>query len=179
MRLMPKSRLKTCKGFTLIELLISIAILGILATIGMSTFRNSQMRSRDVQRKANLKQVANALELYYSDYGKYPDAGSGEIKACNDGISLCDWGEGEFTDGKTVYFKKLPKDPTPGLNYFYKLVADSSNQKYQLFARLENSQDQDCIDENCDPESESGFPPACGEETCNFAITSSNTSTSE
>ena len=90
-------------GFTLIELLIAITILGILVTIGMGTFKNSQRRSRDAQRKANLKQVANALELYYSDYGKYPNANSGKINSCGTGGgSICDWGTGEFTDGKTI-----------------------------------------------------------------------------
>lgn len=176
MKLMPKSRLKVTSAFTLIELLIAITLLGILVTIGMGTFRNSQRRSRDAQRKANLKQVANALEFYYSDYRQYPDADSGKIKAC--GSSVCEWGEGEFTDGKTIYFKKLPKDPTPSLSYYYKLVSSSNNQKYQLFARLENSQDQDCIDGVCDPGAGTGFP-ICGNKRCNFAVTSSNTSTSE
>lgn len=136
------------------ELLVVIAILGILATIGLSSFRNSQMRGRDVQRKSDLKQVAGALELYYSDYNQYPAAGS------------ITWG-GEFTDGKTVYFRVLPTDPT-SYNYLYRV--DPTNQKFRLYAYLENVQDKDIV---------SGLTQICGSnKNCNFAITSPNTTAS-
>jgi len=131
-----------------------IAILGILATIGLSSFRNSQMRGRDVQRKSDLKQVAGALELYYSDYNEYPDAGD------------IIWGD-EFTDGNTIYFKVLPTDP---LSYDYLYRVDTTNQKFRLYAYLENSQDKNIV---------SGLTQTCGtNKNCNFAITSPNTATS-
>jgi len=65
---------KTSKsGFTLIELLVVIAIIGLLASImaiNLSTFLS---RARDTTRKANLAQLAKALEIYYDDNGSYPD----------------------------------------------------------------------------------------------------------
>jgi type II secretion system protein G len=109
------------EGFTLIELLVVIAILGILATIGLVAFRSSQARSRDAERKSDLKQISSALELYYSDYGKYPSAsvdGLGKIAGCPSTTNTsCVWGVGTFWDTKTTYFKALPKDPSGGLNY--------------------------------------------------------------
>ena len=63
------------KGFTLIELLVVIAILGLLATVGLSSFRTSQLKGRDSKRKSNLSQIQKALEMYYNDYGQYPDVG--------------------------------------------------------------------------------------------------------
>lgn len=143
---------KNSKAFTLVELLIVMSIIGVLASIGIGSFMTAQMRGRDTQRKSDLKQVSHALELYYSDHGKYPDS------------SLVVWGS-EFTDGKTVYFKILPEDPVSAQTYTYTLVA-GSNQKYQLFAHLENTQDKDCIDNICTTNP-------------NFAVTSANTNAME
>lgn len=135
-------------GFTLVELLVVMAILSVLVSVGLVAFRSSQTRGRDAERKSDLKQVASSLELYYSDYGKYPDT--------------VPWGA-EFTDGKTIYFKVVPKDPISEFAYLYRV--DSTNQKFQLFAFLENTQDPDLITTS----------QACGIKTCNFAITSPNT----
>lgn len=149
------------KGFTLVELLVVISIISILVTIGIGGFRSSQTRSRDVQRKSDLKQISNSLELYYSDYGKYPDS--------------VPWGA-EFTDGKTVYFKVIPTDPTSAQSYFYRVPDAPANQMYQLFAHLENTEDPDCLGGNC------STPPvvySCGNKSCNFAITSPNTTPTE
>lgn len=145
------------KGFTLIELLIVMAIISVLASILITSFRSSQARARDVARKNDLKEVANALELYYSDYNKYPNT--------------LNWGT-EFTDGKTTYFKVLPKDPVDSQYYFYRIVDSPSNQKFQLFTHLENDQDQSIIT----------TPYTCGSISgtmCNFSITSSNTTPTE
>lgn len=149
------------KGFTLVELLVVISIISILVTVIAGGFRSSQARGRDVQRKSDLKQVANSLELYFSDYGKYPDT--------------LPWGA-EFTDGKTVYFKLVPTDPISSLSYFYRLPDSPSNQKFQLFAHLENSEDKDCLGGDCAAPT---VVHACGSKTCNFAITSPNTAPTE
>ena len=144
---------KYSRAFTLVELLVVMAILAVLVSIALVSFRSSQMRGRDAQRKSDLKQVASSLELYYSDYGKYPDT--------------LTWGS-EFTDGKTIYFKTLPKDPNSDFSYYYRIV-DASNQKYQLFGYIENTQDQSIINTNY----------SCGSKVCNFAIASPNTNPSE
>lgn len=141
------------KGFTLIELLIAMAILGILATVGLASFRTAQMRGRDTERKSDLKQISNALELYFSDYGMYPPTSSIV-------------GGSEFTDGKTSYIKKIPQDPGGG-TYVYNV--SSSNNKYRLFAHLENTEDKNIIT----------LTDHCGTPTCNFSITSANTTPTE
>ena len=167
------------KAFTLIELLIVISILGVLATIGLVAFRSAQFRGRDAQRKSDLKQISSALELYFSDYGRYPTSSSGLIMGCPSTTqSACNWGSGPFWDQKTTYFKVVPKDPANSQNYYYK--ADSTAQKFQLFAHLENSQDINCLP-NLSGKSDCAAPklptaaPNCGSSVCNFAITSPNT----
>lgn len=59
-------------GFTLIEILVAIAILGIMMTIGYVTYHNAQIAGRDYKRKADLKQLRVALELYRQSHGSYP-----------------------------------------------------------------------------------------------------------
>jgi type II secretion system protein G len=174
MRSVPKS---VKLGFTLIELLVVVAILGILTMLVASTFRTSQMKSRDGQRKSDLKQIANALETFYSDHGQYPPAdGNGSIKACPfvsaSQATACTWGSGQITDNKTVYFQKMPKDPA-STTYFYRTlpVGSTTPQKFQLFAYLENNQDQDIVS--------TSLSYNCGVYKCNFAVTSSNTDYSE
>jgi len=164
-------------AFTLIELLVAVTILGILAIIVLGGFRSSQMRSRDAKRKSDLKQIANALEMFYSDKGFYPPSSVGKIQACPYGAApgTCQWGSNgstsEFKDGSSgvIYFKSLPKDPS-GFSYYY--IASSSGQSFQIYAHLENDQDQNCINSDC---SSTGIPAGnnCGG-SCNFAITSTN-----
>jgi len=168
-------------AFTLVELLIVISILGVLASIALVSFVSAQQRGRDAARKSDLKQVFSALELYYSDYEKYPGASNtGLILACPSTTQAdCVWeGTAAFSDTKTTYMKSMPKDPVSGQTYFYRIVDSPDNQKYQLYAHLENARDINCLPPSCDnPTLPTGFSTtACGSSgECNFSITSSNT----
>jgi len=174
---MKNNKWKIQGAFTLVELLVVLAILSILATVTLAAFNSSQARGRDTQRKSDLKQIANSLELYYSDYGTYPASdGAGKIEGCpSTSATVCIWGTGSFTDLKTIYFKILPKDPVAAQNYFYRTITVGSvNQGFQLFAHLENSQDPQCLAKNCvNPAVPAGV--TCGNNiACNLSITSAN-----
>lgn len=165
------------KGFTLVELLVVMAVLAILATLIVGGFRSSQARGRDSQRKSDLKQIANSLEIFLTDYGIYPPASGTQVAACSynpgtGGGSACAWGSGTITDGKTTYMRTISKDPVSTQNYIYKV---STNQKqFQLFARLENPEDKNCIGGDC---ANPGITITCGgSAVCNFAVTSTNAS---
>lgn len=54
---------KKFAGFTLIELLVVIVIIGILATISISTYGNFMKKATDAKRSANLKQIAKILQI--------------------------------------------------------------------------------------------------------------------
>lgn len=154
-----KSKINS-QGFTLIELLIVVAILGVLATIGLVNFQHSMLRSRDTKRKSDLAQIQRAIEMYYNDYGTYPtSSGTGLI------LNLA-WGS-EFIDIKeTLYMKQLPIDPTQNTDYCY----SSSGIAYQIYAKLENSQDAQCLDDNCATATLCGG----GGKTYNYGVASPN-----
>ncbi|MEI7478183.1 MAG: prepilin-type N-terminal cleavage/methylation domain-containing protein [bacterium] len=59
------------KSFTLIEMLIVVVIIGILAAALIPRLQSVQARARDTKRKADLHQIATALEIYKEDNGSY------------------------------------------------------------------------------------------------------------
>lgn len=64
--------MKKQTGFTLIELLVTMGIIAVLSGMAIFNFNQSRMRARDVQRKNDLSQLKNALELYKIDNKTYP-----------------------------------------------------------------------------------------------------------
>ena len=70
-----KNNQKTLTGFTLIELLVVIAIIGLLSSIVMVSLNTARIKARDTKRKADIRQIRLALEMYYDTNGRYPQAG--------------------------------------------------------------------------------------------------------
>jgi len=62
------------RGFTLIELLVTIAIVAILATIAIASYRDQVVRSKRGAGAACLQQSAQAMERYYTTNMTYVDA---------------------------------------------------------------------------------------------------------
>jgi prepilin-type N-terminal cleavage/methylation domain-containing protein len=62
----------TRQGFTLIELLVVIAIIAILIGLLFPAFKAVQNQARSTQAKNDLTQIVNAVNAFYTDYGKYP-----------------------------------------------------------------------------------------------------------
>ena len=60
------------RAFTLIELLVVIAIIAILIGLLFPAFKAVQNQARQTQAKNDLTQIVNAVNAFYTDYGKYP-----------------------------------------------------------------------------------------------------------
>src|SRR6266540_6807248 len=65
---------KSSPAFTLIELLVVIAIIAILIGLLFPAFRAVQDQAKRTQAKNDLAQIVNAVNAFYTDYGKYPIA---------------------------------------------------------------------------------------------------------
>lgn len=123
-----KKRLRLIStGFTLIELLIVVIIIGILATLIFANFGDIRKKSRDSQRKSDLKQIQIALELYRADQRSYPTVGF--PPACGSA----------FTFGGSTYMQKFPCDPLNTGQYVYSYISTATT--YSLRACLENVND--------------------------------------
>lgn len=64
------------RGFTIIELLIVIIVIGILATLVITTFSGIQRNARNRTREADVNAVHSQLEYYYGNNGVYPTLGN-------------------------------------------------------------------------------------------------------
>lgn len=63
---------KSYKAFTLIEMLIVMGILVILMVVGIAAGRFATQRAQDIAHQNAAAQIYQALQSYYTDYGKYP-----------------------------------------------------------------------------------------------------------
>ena len=115
------------KGFTLIELLVVISVIGILASIALVSFGPAQKQARDTQRKSDIRQYQNSLEMYANKYN-----GLFVIKETSvDPSTICLILTGSATGCPTD-----PKSGTSPYGYYYQ--TDASGSKYVLWAKLEN-----------------------------------------
>ena len=112
------------KAFTLIELLVVIALIGILSTLVLANLNSARERSRDAQRKSDLRSIQTALRLYYNDAGGYPAV-------------LPAWGS-PWVVGTTTYMNLLPADPQPSQSYRY---TQTDSETYVIETCLENKSD--------------------------------------
>ncbi len=61
-------------GFTLIELMVVMAIIVILAAIGVASYTNSITRSKEAVLREDLYRLRDALDQFNIDKGKYPSS---------------------------------------------------------------------------------------------------------
>jgi prepilin-type N-terminal cleavage/methylation domain-containing protein len=132
------------KGFTMIELLVVIAIIGLLSALGIVALSNARMKSRDSRRVGDVSRIQTALEMYYSDYGKYPsvagnlgdiiDLGGTSYKCLSEvGFSASCVGQ--------IYMAQVPSYPNPrtdkdcsvaNAGYFYKSHTNTDASSYRI-----------------------------------------------
>lgn len=65
---------QTRDGFTLIELMVVIAVLGILAGIGVPRLTGVVDQAREVEMQSYANNVRAGLEMYYTQNGEYPNS---------------------------------------------------------------------------------------------------------
>ncbi|MBI1960970.1 MAG: prepilin-type N-terminal cleavage/methylation domain-containing protein [Candidatus Liptonbacteria bacterium] len=116
------------RGFTLIELLVVVGIIGLLSSVTLVGLGSFRARGRDARRVADLREVQNALELYYTSEQAYPDAGTGWAGMV-----------GAITSA-SIGVRSLPSTGPSGDAYYYGVDTGGvpQNQSYVLKAILED-----------------------------------------
>lgn len=99
-------------GFTLIELLVVIAVIGLLASVVMVALNTARGKARDARRAADMKQIVNALSLYYSTNGVYPPINSSSQGVGGWNVSY----QPGFLAELNPYLASSPKDPVNALD---------------------------------------------------------------
>lgn len=167
--------MKNTSGFTLLELMIVMILMGVLATIGITSFMSSQIKGRDTTRKGDLRAIASALEMYYTDKGLYPVGSAGSITGCYTAAGatgICGKDYPIFKDGSVtsgaIWMANFPVDPVSTQKYYYH---SANGSQFQLYAHLENSQDPQIIT----PTPAGGATVSCGTGACNWGVASANT----
>ena len=59
-------------GFTIIELLIVMTLIIILASVGMTQYKNTVTRAEEATLKENLFRMRDAMDQFYADKNKWP-----------------------------------------------------------------------------------------------------------
>ncbi len=112
--------------FTLVEVIVVIVIIALLATIAVPEFMSYVRKANVTATKAQIKNLAAAVEAYKYDNGSIPDANSGLDALINNPGDTDGWG------GPYLRAKAIPKDPW-GQEYIYN-VPGSDNSEYSIIS---------------------------------------------
>ena len=96
------------RGFTMIELLVVMTLIVILATMGMTQYKTSQVYAREAVLKEDLFRMRDAIDQYYADKGQYPST----IDALVSDGYLRKVPEDPFTKNSTSW-QTVPAEPDP------------------------------------------------------------------
>jgi len=127
------------KAFTLIELLVVISIIAVLAVIVIASLNNAKVKAKDLKTKQDLKQLQNAMELYYSDHNEY---------MASLGL-LSEYGRDSFVDIPELtpeYISQAPNNTSFSYQYWrkdyrtgeYPCMTLNNIDKFAFYGYLEN-----------------------------------------
>lgn len=108
--------MKQQRGFTLLEMMVVVAIIAILAAVLIPNFTHARAQAATSACMANLKTIATAFELYYTDKQAYPTGTNVNI-------------DGSATSGTGIlagYLGQPPEDPAAGTGKYYTYTTTTS-----------------------------------------------------
>lgn len=145
--------------------------MAILATLALTALNPLEQfkKAQDAKRKSDLSQIQKALEGYYQDYHRYPQASIGN-KIAPGGVEI-NWGQ-----PWQPYIDVLPIDSKSAKNYAYSVDEVSIGQSYRLYASFDRTNDPTA----CTGGVNGACPSLPGGVTCggicNYGVSSPNVS---
>ncbi len=175
-------------GFTLVEMMVTIGVIGILSTIVYANFGSARAGARDDIRKADLKSLQLAIELYKAQNGQYPAQGCG---SGNGGATSPTWAgsQSNYSNHPSVsgscpstyivglvpdYIAALPSEPGPTkTNTGYAYQTNAARTEYKVLSH--HNVEVKMITENDvefarKPSTCSGFNPVPADEQDVYAV---------
>lgn len=160
-------------GFSQKEIRVLALILLMLLIFLVPNLLISLRKRRDAQRKADIRDINQAVEAFVDENGFVPRSENGQIVACDGQIDQegvltfrpCQWGIESWPrldPDKPLYLERIPSDPQHDQGARYYFV--SNGKHYQLFAGLEGKKEAEF-----DSRIESRQLP-CGTRICNFGL---------
>ena len=114
-----------------------IAVIGIISTIGISSFTNYLKIARDAVKKDEASRVLEALSAYFALYGSMPkDAGQTRVGLGKNGSPSC-VGESEFTAEMKILTDSGFLDKPPTSNFCWYDYSTSTPPYVRVWANLE------------------------------------------
>lgn len=113
---------RKAQGFTLVELLVVVVILAVLAAVVLPKFVSSSQKSKEAALKSDLVMLRNAVTLFKTDTGYYPQslsdlaAASAPAKGLDSAAALQNV---NAADWQGPYVESIPTDPISGAAFSY------------------------------------------------------------
>ncbi|MBP5407386.1 type II secretion system major pseudopilin GspG [bacterium] len=109
---------EAAKGFSLLEIMVTITIMTmIMGAVGVGVMGYLD-KSKIKQAKIDIGTISNALDLYKTEFGRYPDS--------DDGLS-------RLVEEKILKEKKVPLDPW-GNEYVYIYPGSNNEDAFDLYS---------------------------------------------
>jgi general secretion pathway protein G len=106
------------RGFSLLEIMVVITIMTmIMGAVGVGVMGYLD-KSKMKQAKIDIVTISNALDLYKTEFGRYPES--------EDGLS-------RLVEEKILKEKKVPKDPW-GNDYIYIYPGSNNDDGFDLYS---------------------------------------------
>lgn len=121
------------QGMSKIEVLIVLFIIGALGTVAGVAVSTARERTRDATRLAHVRELQDALEMYFTDHSEYPL--SEEVLALGQTTSLClsDDGFACTIAPADAYLSNVPTPPSQGIaSDAYLYLSDSETYRIQF-----------------------------------------------
>ncbi len=129
------------RGFTLVELLVVIGTIGMMSMLLLASMSTYRVRARDAVRLNDIRQVQNALEMYYVTNKQYPVCAGGSFcdVDCGSGLNADGydgaWYENLSTHLTSNYFTRIPPKLNNVCLWYW---GDPGGQRYILTFKPES-----------------------------------------